>query len=188
MIRLNILAAGLLGLSFVGGLALAKENLLSGPQVGQPVPGPFEPLNVTGPDAGKNRCLYCKNGNNPVAMIFARDVSEPVTKLIKKIDSLTAQHEDAKMGSFVVFLSDSDNVSKTLKDLADREGIRTTILSVDKSTGPAAYKIAKDADVTIVLYNKHKVKSNFAFAKGELKDSDIDVIVADLPKILEGAN
>ena len=35
--------------------------------------------------------------------------------------------------------------------------------------------MCKDADVTVVLYNQHKVKANYAFKKGELKDKDIDV-------------
>jgi hypothetical protein len=184
MTKLKISAALLLGLCFVVGFALAGEGLLSGPQVGQTVPGPFHPLNVTGADAGNKVCLYCKNGNNPVAMIFAREVSDPIAKLIKKVDTATAQHEDAKMGSFVVFLNDSEDLQKTLKDLAEKEGIKNTVLAIDNPAGPEAYKVAKDADVTVVLYNEHKVKANFAFAKGELKDKDIDAILADVPKIL----
>jgi hypothetical protein len=184
MSKLKISAALLVALCFVAGLALAGEGLLSGPQVGQTVPGPFHPLNVTGPDAGQKQCLYCKNGDNPVAMIFAREVSDPLAKLIKKVDTATAQHEDAKMGSFVVFLSDSKDLENSLKELAEKEGIKNTILAIDNPAGPEAYKVAKDADVTVVLYNQHKVKANHAFAKGELKDKDIDVILADVPKIL----
>ena len=55
--------------------AVAAEPLQSGPQAGQKVPGPFKPLHATGPDAGQQLCLVCKNGANPVAMIFARNVS-----------------------------------------------------------------------------------------------------------------
>ncbi len=36
--------------------ACAAGDLKSGPQVGKAVPGPFNPLNVTGPDAGSKRC------------------------------------------------------------------------------------------------------------------------------------
>src|SRR5579871_1507561 len=93
-------------LAFVvtAGLAVAAEALTSGPQVGSQVPGPFHPLNVTGEKAGEKFCLYCCNGNNPVAMIFAREASPEVAKLIKKVDACTAKHSDCKMGSFVVFL------------------------------------------------------------------------------------
>jgi len=52
---------------FLAGSALAAAALKSGPQVGESVPGPFEPLNVTGAQAGQKFCQYCKNGvRNPM--------------------------------------------------------------------------------------------------------------------------
>src|ERR1700730_3112840 len=136
MRTLRIAAGSFLALTLSIGLALAAENIKSGPQVGDEVPGPFHPMNVTGPNAGEKVCLYCKNGTNPVAMIFAREMSAPLIKLIKKIDTATAKHEDAKMGSFVVFLSDSGNLEKKLKEVADKENVKQTILSVDNPAGP----------------------------------------------------
>ena len=65
-----------------GGGAAVK----SGPQAGQDVPGPFHPLNVTGASAGKKQCLYCANGGNPVAVVFARSVTPQVATLLKKLD------------------------------------------------------------------------------------------------------
>ena len=35
----------------------AQEPLKSGPKVGDEIPGSFYPLNITGADAGKKRCL-----------------------------------------------------------------------------------------------------------------------------------
>jgi hypothetical protein len=166
------------------GLVAAADSVKSGPQVGQEVPGPFHPLNVTGAKAGQKNCLFCQNGQNPVAMIFAREVNEPLTKLIKKLDEATAQHSDCSMGSFVVFLSDAEDLQARLKDVAEKEGIKNIVLSIDNPAGPDAYKVSKDADVTVVLYNQHKVKANFAFKKDELKEKDIDVIVADITKII----
>ena len=37
--------------------ARADDGLKSGPQVGDAVPSPFNPLNVTGKFAGKKQCL-----------------------------------------------------------------------------------------------------------------------------------
>src|SRR5438034_5901610 len=33
------------------------------------------------------------------------------------------------------------------------------MLSIDNPAGPGSYKVSKDADVTVVLYNQHKVKA-----------------------------
>lgn len=183
MKKFCIAVAALLGLTLAAG-GVAAESLKSGPQVGETVPGPFHPLNVTGEQAGKKFCLYCKNGTNPVAMIFARECSPSLVKLIKKVDASTAKHSKCEMGSFVVFLNDDEGLATKLKGLADKQKIKHTILSIDNPAGPAKYNVSKQADVTVVLYTDHMVKANYAFKKGELKDKDIDHIVADVQKIL----
>lgn len=183
MMNRRALLTGLTLALLAGGLT-AGDAIKSGPQVGEQVPGPFHPLNCNGEFAGKKNCLYCQNGTNPVAMVFAREINPEVTKLIKKIDGATAKNKASNMGSFVVFLSDSDQLPGKLKDLAAKEHVNNTILSVDNPAGPQKYNVAKNAAVTVVLYTNHTVKANFAFGKGGLKDKDIDTIVADVTKIV----
>jgi hypothetical protein len=117
-------------------------------------------------------------------MVFAREVSDPLTSLVKKIDAATAKNTDKKLCSFVVFLTDEEKAVDRLKGLAQREAIKHTILTIDNVPGPPDYHIAKDADVTVVLYNKRKVEANYAFKKGELNSQKIERILGDLPKIL----
>jgi hypothetical protein len=167
------------------GFAFAADVVKSGPQVGDNVPGPFHPLNINGSKAGEKNCLYCSNGSNPVAMIFARDVSEPaVTTLIKKIDACTAKHADAKMGSFVVFCNDDKGLEDRLKKVAKDADLKQTVLSIDNPAGPEKYNVSKDADVTVVLYLDRVVKANHTFKKGELNDQAIEKVMADVSKIL----
>jgi hypothetical protein len=45
-----------LALVLLAGSLVAAEALKSGPQPGQNVPGPFNPLNVTGKNAGTKTC------------------------------------------------------------------------------------------------------------------------------------
>jgi hypothetical protein len=168
----------------VGGLIYAAEPLKSGPQVGETVPGPFHPLNVTGDKAGEKACLYCKNGSNPVAMVFARECSPELETLISKIDACTVKNSDAKMGSFVVFLSDDSALEAKLKEMAKKNKVETCILSIDNPAGPQKYNVSKDADVTVVLYTGGKVKANYSFAKGKLTDKDTEAVLADVKKIL----
>jgi hypothetical protein len=104
--------------------------------------------------------------------------------LVKKIDAATAKNSDARMGSFVVFLSDDEGLEKKVKGLADKENLKHTVLTIDSPRGPPSYAIAKDADVTVILYTQRTVKANHAFKKGELKEKDIDQIMGELPKIL----
>src|SRR6266852_7092372 len=117
-------------------------------------------------------------------MVFAREISDPLTSLVKKIDAATAKHTDCSMGSFVVFMSDDEGLEAKVKDLVDKEKLEKIVLTIDNAQGPPRYKIAKEADVTVVLYDKQNVKVNYAFKKGKLKDKDVEKIVADLSKIL----
>jgi hypothetical protein len=172
----------LLAVALVLSVASAEEPQ-SGRQVGEKVV-PFHPLNCTGDHSGEKYCLICQNGDNPVAMIFARQVSPELTKLIKRIDQATGKNKERNMGSFVVLLSESDNLEKELKELAKKEKIQHCILTIDHPEGPEDYHIAPEAEVTVILYTKLTVKANRAFKKGDLNDKAIDAIVADLGKIL----
>ena len=118
-------------------------------------------------------------------MIFAREISDPLTSLVKKIDAATAKHSDASMGSFVVFLNDDENMEQKLKDFAKKEKLQHTVLSLmPNPAGPTGYNVNKEADVTVVLYNRQNVKVNHAYKKGELKEADVSKILEELPKIL----
>jgi hypothetical protein len=180
----RLAATSALALAVLAGGLFAADALRSGPQIGQAVPGPFEPLNINGANAGQKFCQYCVNGQNPVAMVFAREVSEPVTKLVKELDAATVKNGDAKMGSFFVFLGEDESLEGKLKDLAKKERLKKTVLTLDNKTGPEAYNIAKDADVTVVLYTGRTVKVNHAFKKGQMTDKDVQKIIGELPTIL----
>ena len=184
MSKLRIAASSFAVLALMAGAVVAGGKVTSGPQPGEELAGPFHPLNITGDMAGQKQCLYCKNGTNPVVMIFAREASKPLANLVKKVDAETVKNSKAKMGSFVVFLSDSEDMGKHLKSWADKEKVENCILSIDNPAGPKGYKVAKDADITVVLYTDHKVKANFAFGSGEMTDKDVEEIVSSIPKIL----
>jgi hypothetical protein len=183
MIRsaLSTLAA----VALVGGLAFAAE-IKSGPQPGDKLPGAFHPMNITGESKGEKACLVCKNGSNPVAMVFARDCANEVTaKLLKQIDEATAKNKDAKMGSFAVFLTDDDKANAKLEEMAKKADLKNLVVAVDNPTGPEKYNVSKDADVTVVFYVKGKIVANHAFKKGELKETDLPKILANVEKIVK---
>jgi hypothetical protein len=118
-------------------------------------------------------------------VIFAREVSDGLTSLVKKIDEATEKNSGCRMGSFVVFCSDDEGLKKKLEDLADKEKLKRIILTIDNPAGPEGYNIAKDADVTVLLYVGQKVKVNHAYKKGELTEREVNRILSELPKIVD---
>lgn len=165
-------------------LTAAAEALKSGPQVGDELQKTFEPVNLTGPDAGEKTCILCEYGESPVVMVFARAVNEPLTRLIKRLDAATAQHQERGVASCVILLSDDPESAKKLKQFAVQEKIQHTILRTYQAAGPKGYHVAQDAEITAILFLDRVVKANHVFKAGELQDQGIDAVVADIAKIL----
>lgn len=178
----SLLATFLAGL-LSSGLVMAG-SVTSGPQVGDKVPGPFKPLNVTGTEAGQAACQYCKNGARPVAVIFAKEMTPALAQLIKKIDTATATNKAAGLGSYVVVCSEAAGVDRQLLAVAQQAAIQNTVLTVYKSGGPEKYHISPEVDVTVLLYNHFTVKANHAFKNAELTEAAVNAVIADLGKML----
>jgi hypothetical protein len=117
-------------------------------------------------------------------MIFAREASPAVVKLAEKLEAAAAK--TSELNACVIFCADETAaLTKQLKETVATAKLNKVILAVDNPAGPEDYKIAKDADVTVLLYTGRKVESNFALKKGELNEKTTEAIVADLSKILK---
>jgi hypothetical protein len=171
-------------LALIPNTSRAAEPLVSGLKPGEHITTIFEPLNVNGPNAGEPHCLVCENGLSPVAMVWAREVGEPLVRLLAKLDAAAVKHAKQEMGSFAVFVGDDTLLEPQLKAVAEKQKLAKLVLAIEPAPGPAEYKLAADADVTVMLYNEHEVLANHAFRKGELTDAAIERILADLPKIV----
>src|SRR5262245_56863757 len=101
-------------------------------------------------------------------MIYAREISDPLTGLVKKMDEAISQYSKQKPGSFVVFCNDDPAFRSKLEELAVREKIRHVPFAIENAEGPACYRISRDAEVTVILYRNKTVKANYAFRKGGL--------------------
>ena len=172
------------GVILVAAATTASAEITSGPQVGDSV-GAFTVTKVAGnPDdgfaVGRSGCYRCKTGSKPVVMVFARSADEKLAKLLKKIDEEVEEHQSEKLTSFVNMIgADAESLKKATEEFAAKHGIKRIAFVVpeDAKDGPADFKIAPDADVTVVCYKEGKVKANHAFAKGGLSDDKIDAVV-----------
>ena len=110
-----------------------------------------------------------------------------MTSLVKQIDAAVKENKAKKMAAFTVVLTeDADKTEEALKALHKEAKVETVPLTLmEGAAGPPAYKIAKDAEVTVLLWRGQKVAANHAFGKGKLDKEGIKKIVADTSKILE---
>jgi hypothetical protein len=164
-------------------VASAAEPLKSGPQVGDKVPGAFEPFNLTGTNAGEECCLFCKFGTDPTVMIFAAEPSDALTALSKRVDDLCVKHKKDDLGACAIVYRKGTAQRESLKALAAKQGYKEVILAT-LDEAPKKYAISPDADVTVLIYTGAAVKANHAFRKGELDEKGIAAVVKDVAKIL----
>ena len=117
--------------------------------------------------------------------VFARQTSEPLASLVKSIDAEIAKHSNLK--SFVVVLTDdADKTAESLKTMASDCRLKKVPLTlVESPSGPPSYKIAKDAEVTVMMWRGTEVKVNHTYSKGGMTEADVKTIISELPKILE---
>jgi uncharacterized lipoprotein YmbA len=108
-----------------------------------------------------------------------------LTSLVKKLDE-TLNKSSSKCGSFVVMLTDApEEMETSLKSLAEKEGLKKVVLTIDNPQGPPNYKIAKEADVTVVLYKGRKVTKTFAFEKGKLTEKEVAELTAAMADMIK---
>jgi hypothetical protein len=94
------------------------QDVKSGPQKDERLPGSFQPLNLNGEFKGSQHCLVCQFRINPVALVFVKQagttVDPEVKKLIDALESASKEYfADYGMSSFVVFLTPSARSSVT---------------------------------------------------------------------------
>lgn len=106
-----------------------------------------------------------------------------MTSLVKQVDKKISENEQLK--AFVVVLTENaDGDSEALKKLAEKEKIKNVPLTLfEGAAGPEPYKIAADAETTVVMWAKTEVKVAQGFASGELNKKAVEKVVADIAKI-----
>jgi len=164
----------------------AAEPLESGVPVGKR-PGPYSFLVATGPQRGQQTCYVCEQheANKPAAVVFARDTSDPVGKLIAKLDALALANKDSGCKVWMTLLAEKADLDALAK-WAQKQGLKgVPVGAFEDADGPPSYKLHKDADVTVILFTKQKVVANFAFRAGELDDKTIDRVLKAATPVFE---
>jgi hypothetical protein len=115
-------------------------------------------------------------------IVFAREINDPLTSLVKKLDAEVGKSKSVK--ALVLLMTDEDSADKKIKELTEKNKITKVNFGVDNPQGPPAWKIEKDAAVTVVFYKAHKIQASHAFKKGEFNDKATETVMGSLPKIV----
>lgn len=113
-----------------------------------------------------------------------------MTSLVKKIDQrldAAARKGARSPGVYVIFVDNAGGLDRQLRELAEKETLKRVSLCIGPP--PGDYEVAREAEVTVVIYRvgrrrREPVTANFALRKGELDEAKADAIVKALSDVL----
>jgi hypothetical protein len=164
--------------------AAAADPCVSGVPVGKR-PGPYSFLVATGPQRGQQTCYVCDQADKPTAVVFARTLSDPLGKLLARLDAEAVARKDVGFKAWMTQLTDAGDLDALAK-WAQGQGLKAIpVGAFEDADGPPAYKLNPHADVTVLLFVKQKVVANFAFRPGELTDEKVADVAKAVPPLFE---
>lgn len=177
-------------------------------KVGNNLPGPFHPYNVTGPNKQRFHCLVSEHGLEPMVAIFYKgvDSADPLPKLLERLDTAISKNADTHLGAFLVFLPDdlpdvsgskennqdanskNDDARLVLEKKIEQAGadmkLKNVVLCLDTKADVAKYRLNDENLVTVVLYKKLKIVAVHALPKSDFTEAAVDKIMADVAEKL----
>ena len=172
--------------------------------VGNELPGPFHPYNVTGENKQRFHCLVSEHGLEPTVLIFYKNVdfSDPLPALLKRLDAAIAKNPNTRLGAFAVFLPDDlpdvtgskekDDAANNKNDDARLElekkvegfatdmKLKNVVLCLDDKSDVAKYRLDDANLVAVVLYSKLKIVAVHALPKSDFTDATVEKIMAEV--------
>ena len=171
---------------YAAAAAGAAEPLISGPQKGER-PGPYSFLVATGPQRGQQTCYVCETAEKPGVIVFARSLSDPLAKLLAAGDAAVAGRPKDAMRAWMTVLGEKTVGLDDLGRWAKQAGLNAVPVGVfDDPAGPPTYRLATDADVTVLVFVNRKVVANFAFRPGQLDDRGVRRVAAEFARLGAG--
>jgi hypothetical protein len=155
--------------------AKPKEELFSGPQVGEKLPS-FKVRGVLG-NEGKELDFVKQADGKPLVLVFVHDVNRPSIGMTRVLTSYTTSRAKDGLETGVVFLSDDATAAEERIKRIPLSDATPTGVSMEGKEGPGSYGLNRKVTLTILVGKEGKVTANFALVQPSLQ--------ADLPKVLK---
>ena len=172
-----------------------QEKPVTGIKVGQAIPGPFFPYNLTGNRETSYACPVTAFEDNPAVLVFVsmgEEGSDTVKKLLTELDAALARYKRDNLRAFVTIVEPKIEGAIYQKDderNAAAEKLRAWISSLmlkslnfglDSTLGLKEWAIPTEKGVTVVLYQNYKVVDLQSFAAADLSDEKVAAIMGQL--------
>jgi hypothetical protein len=172
--------------SFVVPASAGDVPCVSGVPTGER-PKPYTFHVATGPQRGQGlTCYICETADKPAVIVFARTMTDPLGKLLQGLDKAIVDNKASELRAWTTFLTEDPlKIDPQLVEWGKKQALVNVPLGAFAGIdGPPTYKLAREADVTVLLFVKQKVVANFAFRSGELSEAKIADIIKGVPQLL----
>jgi len=158
----------------------------------------------------RNHCLVCQFNLRPSVLIFAREPEKgkdgPLDALLTGLEKVAADFKEQELQVGVVFLSPDAQSSATQPEVKDSkklveeaarrddllkrlrkkaEGFKHVIVACYPEPGPKGYDLNAKAEETVIVYDRLKVKANYAYGPGQLRDENVEMIVQFVRQMMD---
>ncbi len=172
-----------------------EPKLSAGVKVGESIPGPFFPYNLTGPRETSYACPITAIEDNPCVLVFVQageEGSDSVKKLLADLDNALGRYKRDNLRAFVIVVDSKIEGTIHQKDderNAAAEKLKTWIgglmlkslnFGLDSASGVKSWNIPSDKSVTAVLYQNYKVLGVHSLTTAELTDAKIGSLMGEL--------
>ena len=172
-----------------------QEKPLQGIRVGQAIPGPFFPYNLTGNRETSYACPVTAFEDNPTMLVFVpmgEEGSDSVKKLLTELDAALGRYKRDNLRAFVtivepkiegpIYQKDDERnaAADKLKGWIASLMLKSLNFGLDSALGLKDWAISPEKGVTIVLYHNYKVLDTQTVAVAELSDEKVGAWMGQL--------
>ena len=125
-------------------------------------------------------------GPNPNVLIFAREISEPLTTLVRKVEEIAREPANA-VDSFLVLVGELQKHEASLKELAAKHKLKNTTLSVESAAEVRAFRVSKQNDITVLVCDNGGSKGFYTFKVVDFNEKSCNKLLADLNMVVQTA-
>jgi hypothetical protein len=142
--------------------SVSASGLSSGLKPGAEPPA-FDVFDVCGPNRGRQLCYRCTYAGAPVLAAFIKKGSPRMADVISGVQKLATQNKARGLLTFVVVMAGPEAKPQIDKIAAARKiKIPVTLLpDGPRAQDVAEYRINPQADNTILMWNRARVRYNF---------------------------
>jgi serine protease Do len=150
-----------------------------------PAYAPDRPITANGFGAEKAAL-----GPHPNVLIFARELSDPLADLVRRVDEV-ARDKTAHVDSFLVLLGEGkeldararDEMEGKLKGFVEKHKLQNTTVSAEPAARVESFRVSKLSDITLMISANGVARGWHTFKTADFKAETAERALADLRKI-----